>query len=159
MITKNKIFFILFLSLVSCKSYDIKPGSERIRVFETEPKGCIFLGEIPAVQTNEVTPAQALNIEMELPTRVELRNKAFMLNGNVIIFMNKKNAASAATTADTTAKKTPPAAAPAGGTAQTAGAPPTAVPNSSSADPNEEKKVTTVFLATVFRCPPNIVNQ
>ena len=47
-ITKNKLFLVLgFAALASCKSYDIKPGSERIRVFESEPKGCIFLGEIP----------------------------------------------------------------------------------------------------------------
>lgn len=158
MITKNKIVFILCLGLVSCKSFDIKPGSERIRVFETEPKGCIFLGEIPAVQENNVTPAQALNIEMELPTRVELRNKAFTLSGNVIIFLNKnKGNGSAATTSDTAKKTTPTAttAAPAPATPAAATTPAVA-----ANDPaNEEKKVVTVFLATVFRCPPNIVNQ
>ena len=158
MITKNKFFFILILSLVSCKSFDIKPGSERIRVFETEPKGCIFLGEIPAVQENNVTPAQALNIEMELPTRVELRNKAYSLSGNVIIFMNKnKSNGSAATTSDTAAKKTTPQASATTAPATAATSAPPAVAANDPA--NEEKKVVTVFLATVFRCPPNIVNQ
>lgn len=141
----NKFFVAFaFLSLAACKSYDIKPGSERIRVFEAEPKGCIFLGEIPAEQEDTVVGPTPAEMELKLTTRVELRNKAFALNGNVIVFAkNKKAHADAA--AD--AKK--------------ATAAPAAVGTSTPAvvEAPEERKIKTVFLATVFRCPPNIVNQ
>jgi hypothetical protein len=147
--TTNKIVFVstvfAFASLVACKSYDIKPGSERIRVFETEPKGCIFLGEIPSVQENTVIGPQTGEVEMDLPTRVDLRNKAFALNGNVIIFMNKNKKNTAADTAKKPAEPTKPAAG--------------AAPAAMSEPEKEEKKITTVFLATVFRCPASIVNQ
>lgn len=151
MTTTNKIFLTLgFAVLTSCKSYDIKPGSERIRVFETEPKGCIFLGEIPTEQEDKVTGPAPIETEMSLPTRVELRNKAFALNANVIVFASKHKKAGASALPPTAAdaKKAPaaPAATP---------TPPT--PNSNEAE--SERKIMTVFLATVFRCPPNIVNQ
>jgi hypothetical protein len=117
-------------ALFSCQSVDIKPGSERIRVFEAEPKGCIFVGEIPSVQENTVTGKPPTEMDMDLPTRVDLRNKAHALSGNVIVFMskNKKDAEKKSTTE----KKEEDAV---------------------------EKKIITVFLATVFRCPSAIVNQ
>lgn len=133
--------------LASCKTYDIKPGSERIRVFETEPRGCIFLGEIPAEQEDSVVGPAPAEIEMSLPTRIEMRNKAFSLNANVIVFANKNKAVGTAPTdAKGAAKPATPQAAPASST------------TTNPAD-LEERKIKTVFLATVFRCPPNIVNQ
>ncbi len=135
----NKVITFLFLaSLFSCQTIDIKPGSERIRVFESEPKGCIFVGEIPSVQENKVTGLPPTEVDMDLPTRVDLRNKAHTLGGNVIVFTasnkNKKNSEAV--------KKAIPVA----GSAEAEAA-------------SAEKKITTVFLATVFRCPGSIVNQ
>lgn len=163
-ITTNKAFLILgFAVLASCKSFDIKPGSERIRVFESEPKGCIFLGEIPAEQEDTVTGATPREIEMSLPTRVEMRNKAYALNANVIVFLSKNKKASSAAPAPVEAppkKAATTPEAPAAGKAEavTPAAAPTPSP-SAVTDNDSERKVNTVFLATVFRCPPNIVNQ
>lgn len=139
----------LLSALASCQSIaHIQPGSERLRVFATEPKGCVFVGEIPSVQENSLTPAAlSQEVEMDLNTRVELRNKAYALGGNVIVFMNnhKKNTDVSAN------KSSKPESASAGNSA------------SNSAQKNEadtsEKKVVTVFLATVFKCPSSIVNQ
>lgn len=155
-ITKSKIFLVLgFAVLASCKSYDIKPGSERIRVFESEPKGCIFLGEIPAEQEDKVV-GKRTEIEMSLLTRVELRNKAHELQANVIVFANRNKKASSVAVPAAPAVTDPKKAA-AVGTAAEAPAPPPPVVE--KGDDDSERKVTTVFLATVFRCPPNIVNQ
>ncbi len=157
MITKNKIFLTLgFAVLVSCKSYDIKPGSERIRVFDAEPKGCIFLGEIPAEQEDKVI-GKKFEVEMSLPTRVQLRNKAHELQANVIVFANKNKKAPSIPV-------TVPPAAPAGGDSKKTAAAAAEIPAPpppviEKGDEDTEKKVTTIFLATVFRCPPSIVNQ
>jgi hypothetical protein len=157
-ITKNKLFLVLgFAALASCKSYDIKPGSERIRVFESEPKGCIFLGEIPAEQEDKVV-GKKTEIEMSLLTRVELRNKAHELQANVIVFANrnKKPSSVAVPAAPPAAAGDAKKAAAAGAPAEAPAPPPPVV---EKGDDDSERKVTTVFLATVFRCPPNIVNQ
>lgn len=158
MITTNKIFLILgFAVLASCKSYDIKPGSERIRVFDSEPKGCIFLGEIPAEQEDKVQ-GKKVEIEMSLLTRVELRNKAHELQANVIVFANrnKKAASVAVPAAPPPSAADPKKPAAAGAPAEVQPPPPPVI---EKGDDDSERKVTTVFLATVFRCPPNIVNQ
>ena len=138
MTAMNRIFIAVILTtLFSCKQIDIKPGSERIRVFEAEPKGCIFVGEIPSVQENTVTGLPPTEVDMDLPTRVDLRNKAHSLGGNVIVFSHPNKEKKAALEA---AKKTTPTAA-------------------DKEAETLEKKISTVFLATVFRCPASIVNQ
>lgn len=135
MTSKALTFLFLFFSL-SCQSYDIKPGSERIRVFDAEPKGCVYAGEVSSEQEDSVSTQVNGDQEMSLGTRVDLRNKAHALGGNILVFMDKnKNKKQAAAVAP--AAKAPEA----------------------SADSKEEKKLTTVFLATVFRCPSAIINQ
>ncbi len=129
----NKIIVAFLLAgMMSCQTIDIKPGSERVRVFEAEPKGCVFVGEIPSVQENTITGMPPTEVDMGLPTRVELRNKAHDLGGNVIVFMNKNKNKTAADL-----KK----------------------PTAGAEEDKSEKKISTVFLATVFRCPSAIVNQ
>lgn len=157
-ITTNKLFLVLGLAvLASCKSYDIKPGSERIRVFESEPKGCIFLGEIPSEQEDTITGPTPATLEMSLPTRVEMRNKAHALNANVIVFLSKNKTATPVPATDVKKAAAPTTAATAPSTETLPTATPT--PTSAVTDSDSERKVKTVFLATVFRCPPNIVNQ
>ncbi|MBC7741454.1 MAG: DUF4156 domain-containing protein [Bdellovibrionaceae bacterium] len=133
----------LFLfTLSACQSYQINPGSERIRVFETEPKGCIYVGEISSVQ-EEVVEGK-VEPEMSLQTRIDLRNKAHALGGNILIFMKGKD------------KKVGSvySALPEASKKSTTGSP---APVNVFED--KEKKVSTTFLATTFRCPASIVNQ
>lgn len=140
---KNKFFFIIAgLFLNSCANKQVISGAERLRIFETEPKNCLYMGEVSSVQENEDTVITGKNVEMTLDTRIDLRNKAFTLNGNILVFMSKnksKLATTNATVVDVVKKdaKTPDSK--------------TAVEN--------EKVPQTVFLGTVFRCPPTILNQ
>ncbi len=144
----NKIEFILFLGfasliLSSCQTLHITPGSERIRVFETEPKNCIFAGEISSVQ-EDVTVVAHAEPEMSLETRTDLRNKAYTLGGNVLVFMKSKDKKAAAGVA----QASPVAPAKKGEEAST-----------SESSASSERKISTTFLATTFRCPASIVNQ
>lgn len=145
----NRIVLALScFALVACQNIDVKPGSERLRVFEAEPKGCLYMGEISSVQEDHLAPPIPAEIEMGLNTRNDLRNKAFAINGNIIVFANKNKKGSV-----DSGKKAAPEAKPA-----TAAAPAPPPPTSGEPD-TSEKKIITVFLATVFRCPASIFNQ
>ena len=137
MTVKSKLLLATAFVLTSCKSYDITPGSERVRVFDSEPKGCLYVGEISSVQ--EEKTVGTLDSEMDLATRIDLRNKAHALGGNILVFMKGKPGSSGA--AKTSAIKAP-------GDGQGSG----------SGDSSAQKDVL-VFLATVFKCPSSILNQ
>ncbi|MBC7419457.1 MAG: DUF4156 domain-containing protein [Bdellovibrio sp.] len=139
----KEIGIVLFLGmLASCQTFQINPGSERIRVFETEPKNCIFVGEISSIQEDVIEGKAASDPEMSLATRVDLRNKAHSLGGNVLIFMKGgKDKKSTYSTLPDAPKKASDA------------------PSKVVEEEKVEKKVATTFLATTFRCPASIVNQ
>lgn len=140
---KAQIFLIIFLlALISCQSKSVTPGAERIRIFDAEPKGCLYMGEVSTVQENEDTVTASKEVDMNLNSRIDLRNKAFTLSGNVLVFMSKNKAKLAttnATVADVSKKESKS--------------------DSKMTEDKNEKVAQTVFLGTVFRCPPNIFNQ
>ena len=141
---KFKLFILVagsLFGLTSCQTKAVTPGAERLRIFEAEPKGCLYMGEVSTVQENEDTIVAGKDVDMNLNSRIDLRNKAFALSGNVVVFMSKSKAKVATTSAVTAdiAKKD--------------GA------STKAADDKSEKVAQSVFLATVFRCPPLIFNQ
>jgi hypothetical protein len=148
-ISVKKLFLFVFSSLVitSCQTYDVLPGSERVRVFDTEPKGCLYVGEISSVQENR--SVGVLETEMSLETRVDLRNKAHKLGGNILVFLKGKNTNTLPGTKATT---------PAGKTATVAKAGDTQPVDTSTQEPPADPN-TLVFLATVFKCPSTVLNQ
>ncbi len=75
-------FIMLFW--VGCSAVKIKPGAEKIRLTNTEPKKCKFLGEISGSQGNAISGDWTSNSNLELGARNELKNKAFELGGNVV---------------------------------------------------------------------------
>lgn len=156
--TTNKIaIFAALLFLFSCKSMEVTPGSERVRVLDAEPKGCLYVGEVSSVQNDETVGT--LETEMDLATRVDLRNKAHALGGNILVFLKGKNTntlpgsagvAPLAMKAGSAAGKT--ATASNGKTTE-----PAAAPKATASESEEES--TLVFLATVFKCPSSVLNQ
>lgn len=73
---------MMMLVLSSCAITKIMPGAEQVRVINTEPKDCIFLGEVIGGETNgnSVDKAQgALN---------DLKNKAYKMGGTVVVLLN-----------------------------------------------------------------------
>jgi hypothetical protein len=153
MVMNRLIPLVALLAFASCKgglfggrSYEIAPGSERVRVFDAEPKGCLYVGEVSSVQDEK--SVGTLETEMDLATRVDLRNKAHALGGNIIVFLKGKNT------------NTLPGSAPVVKAAGAAAAKPTAEAQTASS-PQEppENQDTLVFLATVFKCPSTVLNQ
>ena len=142
------VFISSLMTISACTTKSVVSGAERLRVFETEPKNCLYMGEVSSVQDNEDTVINTKDVEMTLNTRIDLRNKAFELNGNILVFMSK-NKAKLATTNSTVMDAAKKDAKPSDSKDTKAVA----------AAPEGEKIPQTVFLATVFRCPPNILNQ
>ena len=148
MITTNRVVIgLIFLFLVSCKTYDVTPGAERVRVFEAEPKGCLYVGEVSSVQEDRTVGT--LETQMDLTTRVDLRNKAHALGGNIIVFLKGKN----------TNTLPGSAANPLASKGVKASAPTEVVQKSEATDKSSDEVKTIVFLATVFKCPSSILNQ
>lgn len=147
MISNSRVVIgLAFLLLVSCKTYDVTPGAERVRVFDAEPKGCLYVGEVSSVQEDRTVGT--LETQMDLATRVDLRNKAHALGGNIIVFLKGKNTNTLpGSAANPLAMKT--------GTKTST---PTEVVQKPAENSSDEVK-TIVFLATVFRCPSSILNQ
>lgn len=144
----------------SCQVAHVKSGAEKIRIFETEPKGCLYMGEVSTVQDNDKVAFTGGEVDMNLNTRIELRNKAFDLDANVLVFMSKNKAKLATAASEKKEKATEasaaPAATPAAGGPATAAAAPAAKEHSGGLS---EKPAESVFLGTAFRCPPLIFNQ
>ena len=134
--------FALFAFLLGCKTYEIAPGSERVRVLDAEPKGCLYMGEVASVQEDRTVGT--LETEMDLSTRVDLRNKAHALGGNILVFLKGKtsNMLPGSTPANKAQAKASPAA--------------EAAADGPSAPPQKDALV---FLATVFKCPSSVLNQ
>jgi hypothetical protein len=148
MMNKNLLISLLVLSgcagghgLFGGRSYEVTPGAERVRVLDAEPKGCLYVGEVSSVQ--EEKTIGTLETEMDLETRVDLRNKAHALGGNILVFLKGKNT------------NTLPGSAPASKTAsKTADAKAESDSHEPPANPHA-----LVFLATVFKCPSSVLNQ
>lgn len=128
------LLFLISLELLvaSCSSTTVKPGAEKVRIFEAEPKGCLYQAEVFSLQVDEI-PEQAI-AEMSIDTRNDLRNKAHDNNGNVLVFAVDKNK-KATTTAAAGAKK------------------------DAKVDLGPITRKETVFIGHVFRCPASVVNQ
>lgn len=104
------------------------------------------MGEVSTVQDNNNVVYHGGEVDMSLNTRIELRNKAFDQNANVLVFTSKNKAKlAAAAPAPEKKDKAAEASAPAA--------------SKDSASGQVEKPAETVFLGTTFRCPPLIFNQ
>jgi hypothetical protein len=132
----------LALILTGCKTYEVNPGSERVRVLDAEPKGCLYMGEVASVQEDRTVGT--LETEMDLSTRVDLRNKAHALGGNILVFLKGKNS------------NMLPGSTPAGKAQTKAATSSEPAPDGPSAPPEKDALV---FLATVFKCPSSVLNQ
>lgn len=141
----------LVFVLGACQSYEITPGSERVRVLDAEPKGCLYVGEIASVQNDK--SVGTLETEMDLTTRIDLRNKAHALGGNILVFLRGKNTNTLPGTANT---KSVTATTKVGGSGT---APADAQQQQAAQQEPPPNPNALVFLGTVFKCPSSILNQ
>jgi len=147
-VLKGLFLFAILAGSQSCQAVRVKAGAEKVRIFDTEPTGCLFRGEVSTIQDNEKVAYNGGEVEMSLDTRNELRNKAFDLDANVLVFTSKsktKVAGAAPEKKDEATKASDKA--------------PTPAPPAADKTAGQDKPVESVFLATAFRCPPLIYNR
>lgn len=87
---KMLLFLAGSLLLAGCASTELKPGAEKIRFMQAEPKGCKYLGEATGNQGNFFTGAYTSNANLETGARNDLKNKAVDMGGNVIVMMTNR---------------------------------------------------------------------
>ena len=80
----------LMLSLTSCAAIELKPGAERVRLTQNEPKGCEYLGEATGNQGNSFTGDFTSNKNMETGARNDLKNQALDMGGNVVVLLTNR---------------------------------------------------------------------
>lgn len=78
------------MMLVGCQATEMKPGAEKVRIMQSEPKGCKYMGEATGNQGNFFTGAYTSNANLETGARNELKNKALEMGGNVIVILTNR---------------------------------------------------------------------
>lgn len=80
----------LTVLLAGCAAMELKPGAEKVRFMQTEPKGCKYVGEATGNQGNFFTGAYTSNENLETGARNALKNKAVELGGNVVVLLTNR---------------------------------------------------------------------
>src|SRR4051794_40572740 len=73
-----------------CAAQELKPGAERVRFMQQEPKGCTYLGEATGNQGNFFTGKYTSNEALETGARNTLKNKALDMGGNVVVVLTNR---------------------------------------------------------------------
>lgn len=81
-----KTIFLIGLTFVisSCAAIALKPGAEKVRLTNQEPKGCKYLGELAGSQGNAISGGWTSNDNLAEGARNDLKNKAFAMGANVV---------------------------------------------------------------------------
>ncbi|MES2614226.1 MAG: DUF4156 domain-containing protein [Bdellovibrionota bacterium] len=80
------VAFLLF----GCSSTSLDPGAESVRIMQSEPKGCKYLGEVTGNQGNSFTGSWTSNSNLETGARNDMKNKANAMHGNVIVMLTNR---------------------------------------------------------------------
>lgn len=79
-----------FIFLAGCAANELKPGAEKVRFTQMEPKGCRYLGEVTGNQGNFFTGGWTSNENLETGARNDLKNKAAEMGGNVVLLLTNR---------------------------------------------------------------------
>lgn len=81
----------IVLALASCAANQLKPGADLVRIFQSEPKGCKYIGEVTGNQGNFFTGVYTSNENLETGARNELKNAAIDKGGNAIVLLTNRS--------------------------------------------------------------------
>lgn len=73
--------------LTACQATPIKPEAAKVRITNTEPQGCEYLGEVTGSQGNFFTGGYTSNENLEIGARNDMKNKAAAMGGNTIVML------------------------------------------------------------------------
>jgi hypothetical protein len=86
---KPQMLFVVALGFVltACSATELRPQAQRIRMTNTEPTGCRYLGEVIGNQGGSFAGKYTSNTNLETGARNDMKNKASDLGGNVIVML------------------------------------------------------------------------
>lgn len=88
----NRISLLIALFVLSgCDAVPINPGAKHVKLTNTEPgKECQLLGEATGDQGNFLTGGWTSNSNLDLGARNDLKNKAAVMGGNVVVILTHR---------------------------------------------------------------------
>ncbi|WOE33263.1 MULTISPECIES: DUF4156 domain-containing protein [unclassified Acinetobacter] len=88
----KKILSLLALPLflAACSAIPLQPGAQNIRVLNTDPKDCTFVGIVTGKQGDWLRGQVVSNANLEEGALNDLRNKALALGGNTISIITNR---------------------------------------------------------------------
>lgn len=76
--------------LAGCSANELKPGAERVRITNQEPKDCQFLGMVTGHQGNSFTGAYTSNTNLEQGALNTARNEAYALGADTLVILTQR---------------------------------------------------------------------
>lgn len=87
---KKTIIILAAILLSACQAIPLQAGAEKIRITNTEPSNCKFLGDVTGSQGNAWSGDMTANAVMETGARNDIKNKALIMGGNVIYLLSQR---------------------------------------------------------------------
>ena len=83
------LFLLLAASLIGCAAHPLSDGAEAVRILDSEPDNCTFVGEVAGSQGNWLTADYTSDKNILVGARNQAKNQAVVIGANVIVI--KKN--------------------------------------------------------------------
>lgn len=87
---KKTMLSISLSLLAGCAAQELNPRAAKVRIMQTEPKGCEYLGEVTGNQGNFFTGGWTSNENLETGARNDMKNKASAMGGNAIVMLTNR---------------------------------------------------------------------
>lgn len=87
---KQVVLGVVLLVLAGCAAEQLRPGAQKVRFMQAEPKGCKYLGETTGNQGNFFTGGWTSNENLETGARNTLKNNAYDMGGNVVVLLTNR---------------------------------------------------------------------
>lgn len=85
------VAILLPIVISGCAATALKPGAERVKLTNQEPKDCEYLGEIAGSQGNAISGGWTSNDNLAEGARNDLKNKAFEKGANVVHVLTSRD--------------------------------------------------------------------
>ncbi|MGR5178416.1 DUF4156 domain-containing protein [Vibrio parahaemolyticus] len=82
---KKMAILVCVSSLLGCSASPLNDGAESVRVMDTAPQHCQYLGEVNGSQGNMFTADLTSDKNILIGARNQLRNQAHALGANVVV--------------------------------------------------------------------------
>jgi len=87
---KKILMIACAMAMVGCAAIKPMAGADQVRLTNSEPQGCTFLGDITGNQGNFFTGGYTSNADLETGARNDLKNKAAAMGGNVVYLLTQR---------------------------------------------------------------------